>query len=111
MAGSIWLASSVGFKVAQIRRPKGFASKAIQARLCRLMCGRPLAFREARFKLLGYAQCFGRIPSIRWRFLTEARSASAHQAAQPRLLRLLRQIRRPKFFIGPLEWDRVSIRA
>ena len=49
-------------------------------RLCRLNCGRPLAFRQVCISILGYAQ-LGRSPEFvieRW---AEARSASAHQSA------------------------------
>src|SRR5262245_46897879 len=51
-------------------------------RLCRLMCGRPLAFRGMRLKNLGLRPVFGAQPNPLCA-LTEARSASAHQTAEP----------------------------
>ena len=41
---------------------RGFAQKL--PRLCRLMCGRPLAFRYAVFSISGYAQFVGAKPKI-----------------------------------------------
>jgi len=52
-------------------------------RLRRLMCGRPLAFRRA-LDCFWASPVLGRSPTVR-RSLTEARSASAHQTAEPRL--------------------------
>jgi hypothetical protein len=51
-------------------------------RLCLLMCGRPLAFRQVRhFDFFGYAEIYwGEAPDS-LRSGTEAQSASAHQAA------------------------------
>src|ERR1043166_718211 len=52
-------------------------------RLCRLMCGRPLAFRQDCSLYLGYAQFVGAKPQNSMLIGTEAHSASAHQAAEP----------------------------
>ena len=57
----------------------GVAQKSL--RLCRLMCGRPSAFRQVGHLELGYAQLLGRSPEFIIKSGTEARSASARQSA------------------------------
>jgi hypothetical protein len=61
-------------------RPRPQSALPTSRRLCRLMCGTPLAFRPGAIGTLGYAQLRAQ-PRINYESQTEAQSASAHRAA------------------------------
>jgi hypothetical protein len=58
-------------------------------RLCRLMCGRPLAFREVSVILLGYALEFlrkGAEPAEKNEGFTVRQSLTTRRVAEPRVI-------------------------
>jgi hypothetical protein len=56
----------------------------VSLRLCRLMCGKALPFRESWFLIQrGYASDSGHSPRNSWKHVPEGHRPSAHQAAKP----------------------------